>query len=136
MKSPHQVAWSIRRLATGPTMIQVQPRTRPQRSIQLRSGRQRPIKSSVSQETTTAHPAWCASRTTPFTTNALIRNGLLKLNRPSSQAEPISSPLDRQDRKRRDCRDQPGLHEQSPQARTRGAEPCHEERPGPGCEAG
>jgi hypothetical protein len=68
-KSPHQTVWSIKRLAIGPMMIQVQPSARPARSTQLRSGRQRPIRTSVNQETATAQPAWCASKTIPFTKN-------------------------------------------------------------------
>ncbi len=54
---PHQGVWSTNRLASGPTTIQIKPRTRPQRSTQLGSERQRPVKASVSQATTTAQPA-------------------------------------------------------------------------------
>ena len=72
-KSPHQVAWSIKRLASGPTMIQAQPRARPERSTQLGSAFQRPITMSVSHETATAHPAWCRSKTIPFATKSETR---------------------------------------------------------------
>jgi hypothetical protein len=49
-KYPHQALWSINMLAAGPPMIQVQPRIRPPRSTQLRSGCRWPMRTSVSHD--------------------------------------------------------------------------------------
>ena len=96
-----------------------------------------PMRTSVSHEATTAHPAWWARRIWPFAKNTLIDTALDQLNRPSSLAEPINRihSIVRIEN-RHDCRDQPGLPEQSPPARARAAESYHKERTGPGHEAG
>ena len=115
--------------------IHVQPSTRPQRSTQLGSARQRPVKTSVNQETATAHPAWCEQYDAvhgEFSDPPWTR--------------PVESPvyfcgadqlgkLDRECRDHRNRRDQSGLQNQSPSARSMAVQPRHKKCAGPSRQA-